>query len=215
MELEQLITILGKKKIKITKHNNEVKHDWRDIPNIALEDYDTIVKDNNTYKFCKVRGERRDTPEVTVVRNFLSEDEAYNFFFLNRLYSFYMDKYVIPSRDYSIKHWNIDNIIETMKINSIPLHYLSYNKINNPNSIYYYIEKNEWFSGYVGKSCDIIAKYSQGTKIEEKDWFLSLCLNSIYPLYLLDIEEKELLTKKEITEPFSDEERARFIGYNI
>jgi hypothetical protein len=215
MKVEQLIRLLDEKSIKIVATNDVMKHDWRDDLSVPLENYDAIIKQNSVYKFCKIRGERRKIPEIIVMRELSDEDEACNFFFLNRIFDYYIDKYVIPSRDYSIKHWEINTIIETMKKNNIPLHYLSYENNKKVNSIYYYMENNMWFHAFIGQTGEIIAKNPHGIREEEKDWFLSLCLNNIYPLYLLDNYEKELLEGNEISKPFSDIEKARFIGYNI
>lgn len=216
MQTEQVILLLKQKDIIIREQENVVFHDNRLDMNIPLENHYGLVKsDNEQWNFCFIELERRNTPEFKIEKSFKSKEEALKFFFLNRIYRYYMDKYVIPSRDYSIKRWNINTVIETMKKNNIPLCYLSYGNINNANSIYYYCANDEWCSAYIGKSNEIIAKNTKDSHSKDKDWFFSLCLNSIYPLYLLDKYESELLKKNEISAPFSDIDRARFIGYNI
>lgn len=213
MRIEQVIDLLAEKGITIVKKDNIIYHDERVDTNIPLGNYYGIIYEEDKYKYCFVQQERKNIPQISIVKVFNREDEALTFFFLNRLKSYYVNTFVIPSRDYSIENWDINMVLNIMKKNNIPLKYLSYDNIKHDNSIIYYMMNNEWYRGYIGKYGQMVAKNIKGQ--ESKNRFFKLSLNDLYPLYLLDVYEEELLNKGRISHPFSDVDIANFIGYGM
>lgn len=215
MNTEQVIRLLGDKNIKIVNEGNKIFYDERIKNDIPLQNHYAILENGNKWVIGLVKVERVNIPEFTIENTFSCKEEALTYFFLFLLRKYYLNQYVYPARDRSISEWDINVILDVMKRNNIPQKYLSYNNIHNENSAYYYEHDGEWFRGYIGHSGELVAKNENGFNQEEKNWFLSLSLNDLYPLYLLDQYEQVLLEKQEIVRPFSDIERAQFLGYRL
>lgn|GEM_PF-3568942 len=215
MRLEQVVELLQEVGFKIAVEDNLIYHDERKGTNLPLENYYALIKDGDKWNFCFVVQERRNEPEITVEKSFSIEEEALNHFFLHRLKRYYMDNYVLPHRRKlsGKKNWNENALVEAMKGLDIPITYLSTENEMNENSIYVTNTNGEWLSSFIGKDKNVIATAANGTK--DENWFFELRLNQIYPLYLLDHYTAELIKKNILNHPYTDIEKANFLGYRV
>lgn len=213
MTVDKVVSLLDDKGIRIVVEKDKIYEDNRLDMTIPLENHYGLMERINEWDFCFIKLEKRNIPEVEILKSFTNYGEALTYFFLNRIYNFYIQKFVVPARDYNVMDWSVPILIEQLQRLGIPEKYISYGKNIHSNSIYYFEENNLWFSAYIDHDKNIVAKSNMG--MEDKNWFFSLGLNDIYPLYLLDEYEKVLLENKEILEPFSEIDRGRFLEFDV
>lgn len=211
LSLNQIIKLLDIKNIKVIADEAKIYIDERLSNNIPLENHYGVSIEGGSWSYCLYLLERRNVPEIQIIKQFQFREEALNYLFLKQLNHYYMNKYVVPNRQYDEKEWNMDVVFEEAKRLSIPLNYISFEKKINANSIYFVREKELWYSGYINSKKCIIHRTQNG--IDDQEWFLSLSMNKVYPLYLFDLYTKELKESGEVVQDFTDEDKLIFLGY--
>lgn len=201
-QIEEFLAELG---IKVEKDMDKVYIDNRLDTSIPLENHYGISIEDGKWSYCFYVLERRNMPEIQIIKEFSNKEEAENYLFLKQLNSYFMEKYIVPSRDYDIENWTIETVRKDMNRLGIPQNYLSYSSERYSNSILYIKEEGLWYSGYVNSKDELMYKTSFGN--DDQNWFLSLYANEIYMLYLIDKYSQK------IGEKFSDEAILIVVGY--
>ena len=246
MKTEQVIRLLAEKNIKIVDEGDSIYHDNTYNPNISLEEYympleehDKIILIDDKWHFCEVQP--RMEPKEKIKQTFVQKEEALEYLFLNKLFSYFMNKYVLPGRKTAPEPWDMNVLKYVMMELGIPEKYLCTMDSLEENSICVLKKDNLWFEAYVGSSGKILEESydkslssiglskvvlnyidSSGKKLEipgvgyeKENRFFRVLLNSVYCLYLLDNYMDELIERGEITTRFSETQVANFLGYDI
>lgn len=200
--------------INLIKTSDKIYVDDRNDKSIPLENHYGISKGNgknDTWNYCFYILERKNIPEIRVIKDFDSQEKAENYFFLKQLNDYFMNKYIIPNRDYTIEEWSLETVKNDMRRLGIPKKYLSYENNKNKNSIYYFKEDDLWYQGYINECGELYCRSKKGN--DESSWMFSLYANRVYVLYLFDLYKKELSDRKKMDVQFSDDDIATIIGY--
>jgi len=206
----QLVELLKEKGMRIIIAKDKIYHDYRIVADTPLYSYEGISLISNKWSLC-IFDKERSNGEMEVLKQFSSKEEAITYWFIRKIYRFFMDSFVIPSRNREIKNWTVNTVVEEMKRIGIPLTYLSYGDKVNKNSILFSKENDKWLSGYVNHKEELVFKTNNGTS--DDNWYLSLFGNRIYTLYLFDLYTEEL-NKREINiKKITDQERLILLGY--
>lgn len=206
------ITILFKKiKVDLINEGNKIYIDERVDKTVPLESHYGVSVQNSNWSYCFYEQERINRVKLSIIKSFNNQETAVNYLFLKQLNRFFMDTYIIPTRNYNVEKWDIDNVKMDMERLSIPYQYLSYEKEVYPNSIVYEQRNKLWYAGYIDKEKHKIFETKNGN--EDTDWFLSLYQSDVQMLYLLDQYVTELLEKKEINSCFSNSEKLIILDY--
>ena len=208
--LKKAVELLMEKNIKVIEEENKIYIDPRVIPNVPIENHEGIELIEGIWSYCEFISERRD-PIIRMIKQFSNQEEALKYLFLKQLHAYFMSEYVVPSRDYDIKYWTMNTVINDMGRLNIPGSYLSYEGNIHPNSILLSKENNKWFSGYINHDKELVFKTKNGT--DDENWYLSLYGNVVYALYLFDLYIEELKNRHIDIGEVTDLERLIMLGY--
>lgn len=208
---EQMLDLLKEKHIKVIDEDSKIYIDERPEPNIPMYNHNgiSLIKDN--WFYCHFLVERRNEEEIRIIKQFSNKNEALNYFFIKLLYRYFMDTFIIPSRNFDIKDWDIDIVLQEMKKIGIPSHYLSFGDRINSNSILFSKEGENWYSGYISKNRELIFKTLKGN--DDQNWYLSLFGNRVYLLYLFDLYVDELCNRKINIGEITDQDKLILLQY--
>ncbi|MGY3778095.1 hypothetical protein [Isobaculum melis] len=211
LTLNKIVKLLNEKSIKVIVTEDKIYIDNRLDESIPIENHYGISIQDGKWSYCFYVLERKNNIQTEVLKSFINKEEAENYLFLQQINKYFINNYVIASRNHEIENWTIELVRKEMKRVGIPSNYLSYGSEIFSNSILYSNESGKWYSGYINTNNELIYKTKCGN--DEQDWFLSLYGNDVYILYLFDIYQSELLDKKEVLRPFSDKEKLIVLGY--
>lgn len=211
LTLNKIVKLLKEKSIKVIVTEDKIYIDNRLDESIPLENHYGISIQNGKWSYCFYVLERKNNIQTEVLKSFINKEEAENYLFFHQINKYFINNYVIASRNHEIENWTIELVRKEMERLGVPNNYLSYGSEIFSNSILYANESGKWYSGYINTNKELIYKTKYGN--DEQDWFLSLYGNDVYLLYLFDIYQGELLVQKEILRPFSDEEKLIVLGY--
>lgn len=214
MDLELAKKLLSEKHLTLVDYDDKIYYDNREDLSIPLENHYGINIINNEWTFCFIRLERRNVPDIEILKKFENRSDAIDHLFLHVIRSYFFDKYIIQSRKSGCQINNLESIKIKMSELFIPEHYLCDKEQLKEHSICFYKTNNGWFESFIGVKNEIIATSKKGFP-DEALFFSNTRLNSIYSLYLLDMYIKELLEVSNIIISYSDYQIANYLGYNI
>lgn len=217
METKQVISLLKEKNIRIVDEGNTIYNDERENRNIPLDNHYGIILMDGVWKFCLIKLGRRNTPDIQVKMSFSSKSEALEHLFLSCLYQYYLMQCVVPNRGRISGKWNFKIFKLVMEKLHIPERYLCTPESSRDRSICVFKKNGKWFESYIGANKEVFDPPKEKFDTDwskDEDWFFTVLLNSVYGLYLLEKYTEELLEKKEINTPFTDNQITNFLWYS-
>lgn len=148
------------------------------------DDYYQIKKDKDKWKFYHINNEKGK--DVKLLGEYDSEEEACLYFLLNRLDSYYLDKYILPAKrenNFNAKKDVLNEKDLELALSKIGIDqsYVSYTK-KQKNSIYIFEESDGWHTKYIDSDGGEYLK----TIAQKKSRCISIAFVQIYSIYLLD-----------------------------
>ncbi|MEG0672339.1 hypothetical protein [Clostridium sp.] len=210
LEYNRITLLLAEKNIKLIEENNKIYIDPRNTTNIPLEDHEGILLIEEKWYYCKFIREKRE-PINEIMKRFSSKEEALNYLFLKQLNKYFIFENILPTRNFNIKDWDIETVIDEMNKLNIPLEYLSYKENIHGNSILFELKDSKWHSGYIDNKKEIIYENKKG--IEDSNWFLSLFANKVYVLYLFDMYIQDLNSRGFNMKEITNQDKLVILGY--
>lgn len=214
MDLELAKKLLSEKHLTLVDHDDKIYYDNREDLSVPLENHYGINFINNEWAFCFIQLERRNIPDIEILKKFENKSDAMDHLFLHVIRRYFFDKYIIPSRKSGCQINNLESLKIKMSELFIPEYYLCEKEKSKEHSICFYKTNDGWFESFIGVKNETIATSKKGFP-DEALFFSNARLNSIYSLYLLDIYIKELLEISNIILSYSDYQIANYLGYNI
>lgn len=214
MDLELAKKLLSEKNLTLIDYDDKIYYDNREDLSVPLENHYGINLINNEWTFCFIQLERRNIPDIEILKKFENKSDAIDHLFLYVIRRYFFDKFIIPSRKSGCQINNLKSLKIKMSELFIPEYYLCEKKKLIEHSICFYKINDGWFESFIGVKNEIIATSKKGVP-DETLFFSNARLNSIYSLYLLDIYIKELLEISNVILSYSDYQIANYLGYNI
>jgi hypothetical protein len=140
------------------------------------DDYCKIKKDNGSWFFYHINNERRK--EIKLLGEYSNEEEACLHFLLNRLESYYLDKYILSAKRDVLNEKDLELALNKIGIDKS---YISYTS-KKYNSICIFEDSDGWHTKYIDSYGNEYLK----TIGQTKSRCISIAFMQIYSLYLID-----------------------------